>query len=72
MNDWEVIKEGSKRVNWPWETLAAVGESFVATDPRNVANGRQSVFQANKRFASVGLKFKGVSSGGVYTVTRVS
>lgn len=52
----ETIPEGRQRFVWPWGCLEEVGEYFVVKDPKNVRNGRQSVWQANlkagfKKFA---------------------
>lgn len=69
MSDFEQIKEGGKRIRWPWTSLTEIGQSFSVTEPKNVKNGRQSVFQANKRFGKI---FKGDLKDGVFVVTRIA
>lgn len=69
MSDFEILKENQKRIKWPWATLTEVGQSFTVTEPKNVRNGRQSVFQANKRGPE---KFSGKKVGETFVVTRVA
>lgn len=65
----EVIPPGKKRFVWPWAELENLGEYFIVKDPKNVRNGRQSVFQAN---AAAGTKkFKGSAVEGGFKVERI-
>ena len=65
----ETIPEGRKRFVWPWGALKSVGDYFVVKDPKNVRNGRQSVFQANE--SATFKKFAGRKVGAGYLVERV-
>lgn len=69
MSDFELKKEGQQRIKWPWDSLTEVGQTFTVNDPYNIRNGRQSVFQANKRYGD--KKFSGKMVDGVYVVKRV-
>ena len=65
----ETIPEGRKRFVWPWDALKSVGDYFVVKDPKNVRNGRQSVFQANE--SATFKKFAGRKVDAGYLVERV-
>ncbi len=65
----ETIPEGRKRFVWPWDALKSVGEYFVVKDPKNVRNGRQSVFQANE--SATFKKFVGRKVTLGYMVERI-
>lgn len=71
MTNWEQVKEGAKRIKWPWDSLK-IGEHFVVLDPRNRSNARQSVFQANKRGEKDGIEFECAKFEGDLIVRRVS
>lgn len=66
----ETIPEGRKRFVWPWDALKSVGDYFVVKDPKNVRNGRQSVFQANE--SATFKKFVGRKVDTGYLVERVA
>ena len=66
----EVIPEGRKRFVWPWDSLKQVGDYFVVKDPKNVRNGRQSVFQYNESAGFKKLSGRKVDEG--YLVERVA
>ena len=65
----ETIPEGRKRFVWPWDALKSVGDYFVVKDPKNVRNGRQSVFQANE--SATFKKFVGRKVDTGYLVERI-
>lgn len=66
----ETIPEGRKRFKWPWESLEEIGEFFIVKDPKNIRNGRQSVFQANLKAGF--KKFEGGLVVGGYKITKVA
>ena len=65
----ETIPEGRQRFVWPCDALKSVGDYFVVKDPKNVRNGRQSVFQANE--SATFKKFVGRKVTLGYMVERV-
>lgn len=65
----ETIPEGRQRFVWPWDCLEEVGEYFVVKDPKNVRNGRQSVWQANLKAGF--KKFEGGTVEGGFRVRRI-